>query len=575
MGLRPLIVRLGNGSIARARTPAIVLGHFQGIAPGGAELELDEVLRGAILTFVANRSLRGEPGDFFAIPALLGAVFAQAVVVVGLGPPDVFSKHAVAERGYPALLIQISHRLIEGLLATDLIPFATVPLGSGGGGLPVRAAVKAYVLGICSALLCLDSGRRINEFAVVEADKEKMNELRRGLEEAQEELAGQFRFDIRELEIDSDTRPFSTSSISSIGRTTHLSARRKDSKFTYSIFSQCPVQPMVSIEIQDRTLRQFMNDLIGYIESGKNAGEIKEIAATFYELLVPVQIRDLVRSYAGRESLIFNLEPSLAEIPWEMLYDRQAEAFLGEHRVSRQIMREETFRLSARAMDKPSGIDILILANLSGDLEHSECEGRELKEYFRELCRCRSLPVRVDLLTGADLPGKKKNAAVLKALFQGRYEIVHYCGHAYYDAIDPEKSGWMIDLEGPQVVRAYELSKLPQPPLIVFANACQSAAMGATHHVPSSGFSHSLAGAFIKAGVDLYIGNLVEVADSSAHTFAKSFYEFFFGEGRSIGAALGKARRKIIEDKRLADPTWANYVLYGSPEFRLGLRETT
>jgi CHAT domain-containing protein len=284
---------------------------------------------------------------------------------------------------------------------------------------------------------------------------------------------------------------------------------------------------------------------------------------------VPPEIRQVVRHDAEREALILNLETSLTPIPWELCYDREAGAFLGEFSMGRQIMREETYRLLPRPSEKEAGWDVLILANLSGDLPQAEEEGRELKEHLESLGRDQGPPLRVDLFTAQNLQVDRKKSQVLKLIYQGRYEIVHYCGHAFYDRIDPYKSGWVIDVGMREVIRAYEFSNLPQPPVFVFSNACESAFMGDGDRLTEQEFAHSLAGAFIRAGVDLYLGNLVGVPDASARVFATHFYNSFFREGCAIGEALSRARRKLMEEKDLKDSTWANYVLYGSPAFRL------
>ena len=83
---RPLLIRIARGSITQMKTSAIVVSHFQGVAPGGAEAAVDEALGGDITFFATTRSLVGALGDFFAIPSLASGLHAQVVVVMGLGP---------------------------------------------------------------------------------------------------------------------------------------------------------------------------------------------------------------------------------------------------------------------------------------------------------------------------------------------------------------------------------------------------------------------------------------------------------------------------------------------------------
>lgn len=563
---RPLIIRVAEGSITKVKTLAIVLGHCQGMAPDGAERAVDVALEGAVSAFLEDRSIRGDLGDFFAIPALLGSLPAETVIIMGMGPPDLFTKEAVTEKDSSSFLYQIAHRLIKGLLATDIIQFATVPIGAGGAGLPVHSAVKEYVVGICRALLVLDRDRRINEFTIVEVDSTKLHHIRTGLEEASLELQGQFDFDVRSIRLPEAPPPGAAIPVQ---KTTLLVARRKDRELTYSVYNERPIQLMKAAEIDDDSLRQLMGELLAYLKTGEGAESLRGTAQTFYEMMVPPEIRQMVRQNAEREAIILNLESTLASIPWELCHDRQEGIFLGEFLLGRQIMGEETYRLSPRATDKRPGLDVLILANLSGDLPNAEKEGKELKDYLENLVHHRGSALCVKLVTAAELGNKQKKSEILKLVYQGTYEVLHYCGHAYYDRIDPYKSGWMISVEPLEVIRAYELCNLPQPPAFVFANACESAFMEDGQRLTEQEFAHSLAGAFIRAGVDLYLGSLVEISDASAREFASYFYDGLFGKGNSIGMALSQARRRLIQEHELRDPTWANYVLYGSPASRL------
>lgn len=564
MNGRPLIIRVGEGSITRVKAPAVVLGHCQGMMPQGPEQAVDEALEHAISGFLEDRSIKGELGDFFAIPASMGSLSAETVIVMGMGPPDLFTKRAVSERDSGNFLHQIAHRLIKGLLATNISRFATVPIGAGRAGVPIRAAVKAYVEGICRALLTLDPEREIGEFTIVEKDAAKLQDIYGALEETAEKLRGQLVLDIRALNLPGVSQPTGPPSAYPI----LLVARRKDLELTYSVYTNRPVQFMKTMKIEDNTLRQFMGQVTSYLETGHGAEGLTDTAQVFYEMMVPPEIREVVRRDGQAYGVVLNLESALTLVPWELCYDREAQVFLGEFSLGRQIMREETYRFLPRTRDKEQGLDMLILANLSGDLPGAEEEGRELKAFLESLHDHSCPSLRVDLRTAKDFPTDQKKAEILKLIYRGRHEIVHYCGHAFYDEVDPYKSGWMIERRPPEVIRAYEFANLPEPPVFVFANACQSAVVDDGDPATKQKFAHSLAGAFIRAGVNLYLGNMVKVSDAGARAFAGHFYDALFEKGLAMGEALTRARRlRMTSD--LKDPTWGNYVLYGSPTYRL------
>jgi CHAT domain-containing protein len=72
--------------------------------------------------------------------------------------------------------------------------------------------------------------------------------------------------------------------------------------------------------------------------------------------------------------------------------------------------------------------------------------------------------------------------------------------------------------------------------------------------------------AFLRSGVTAFLGTYWPVGDYSARTFSSTFYQSIT-RGESVGAALTQARKQI--DNTI---DWANYIYYGSPEFRLKLK---
>jgi CHAT domain-containing protein len=576
MAPRRIVIRIADGSITQVKTLAVVVGDFQGIPLSGAELAVDQALGGAITTFLNNRSLKSELGDFFAIPCMLGSLPAEVVVVMGLGPYDVFCRSAVGQAGRPALLDQVAHQLIEGLLASDLVQFATVLIGAGGGGLGISTATTALVGGICRALLALDKTKRINEFTIVETDaRKKKEEIEKGLEDARNKFGCDLELEIQWVDLPGEK--VATVPQPSLGRTAHISIRRQAEMFTYSVLAARPLQLMESQDINTSTLGDSTDKLLSYAEKGFEGSDLddedklKSTAASFYDLLVPQDIREQVRACAEDGSIILSMEPALVNVPWELCFDRQAKKFLCEWVLSRQIMGDNVNRQRPSDLSQTKDLGVLILANLSGNLPHAQKEGERLKELLlNEVNEDGHPPLQVELIGPGDFKkNRPKGPEVIQRLFSGHYEFVHYCGHAFFDKNAPNKSGWILDDQGTDFVRAFELSNLPRPPLMVFGNACQSAALLDLPSVRTHEFAYGLAGAFISAGVDLYMGSIVTVGDESACNFALNFYKNLFGQRSSAGEALRRARSELLNTRGWNDPTWAGYVLYGSPDFRV------
>src|SRR5690606_18972975 len=74
-----------------------------------------------------------------------------------------------------------------------------------------------------------------------------------------------------------------------------------------------------------------------------------------------------------------------------------------------------------------------------------------------------------------------------------------------------------------------------------------------------------LAEAFLRGGVANYIGTYWPVGDDPAEMFAERLYSGLI-RGERIGKALLEART-LLKQRNWHD--WADYILYGSPDFQL------
>lgn len=162
----------------------------------------------------------------------------------------------------------------------------------------------------------------------------------------------------------------------------------------------------------------------------------------------------------------------------------------------------------------------------------------------------------------------------------GKYDLVHYAGHAYFDDKNRSQSG--ILCAGNQVLSGRELATLDSLPALVVFNACESARVrsatlptrmaksrdGAKKIAPIDELvdrNVSLAEAFLRGGVASFVGTYWPVGDAAADAFAKHFYLAILG-GLSIGESLLVARRSLFE---AAEADWVNYIHYGDAAFKV------
>lgn len=175
------------------------------------------------------------------------------------------------------------------------------------------------------------------------------------------------------------------------------------------------------------------------------------------------------------------------------------------------------------------------------------------------------------MLRGADAT----RAALEKAFRSGTYDVIHYAGHAFFDAADPGNSG--ILCAGQVVLSGRDLVGLGNVPALVFFNACEA---GRVRQAPARGSSAAptmreridrnvgLAEAFLRGGVANYVGTYWPVGDDPAKLFAERFYKGLMN-GQSIGTALVASRKAVWESGSV---DWADYIHYGSHDFLLKIR---
>ncbi|MDX1432291.1 MAG: CHAT domain-containing protein, partial [Gammaproteobacteria bacterium] len=177
--------------------------------------------------------------------------------------------------------------------------------------------------------------------------------------------------------------------------------------------------------------------------------------------------------------------------------------------------------------------------------------------------------------------------AALRAAFRsGRYDVVHYAGHAFFDPVDRTRSGLVC--HGDVVLTGKEVARLEHLPALVFFNACESARIrdgqpatrrdgrlktpgerddgrGTAARIETNiGLAESL----LRAGVANYLGTYWPVGDDAALAFGRAFYTEI-ARGASIGEALQSGRTAVRAEKSV---DWADYVHYGSPGFRIKSR---
>jgi CHAT domain len=170
--------------------------------------------------------------------------------------------------------------------------------------------------------------------------------------------------------------------------------------------------------------------------------------------------------------------------------------------------------------------------------------------------------IELETLTGNDATFK---CVIDTIRNRPRSHIVHFNGHAEFDAQKPKSSALVLqDRNMPMsYLKTYFRRK---PPALFFMNACETAATpanagagGATNQNHVFG----LARPFLETGAYL-IGTRWKVGDEGAKAFAAAFYSQL-NDGKPLGKMIRDARRACRNPERPDDLTWASYIYYGDP----------
>lgn len=295
------------------------------------------------------------------------------------------------------------------------------------------------------------------------------------------------------------------------------------------------------------------------------APQVEELAQSvgdlMYRLLLPVQMQD----YLGRTHCSVTITTNDLELPWELM-SYQGQFLCLTHPVARMPMGGEYPR-EGRPPHRPElrSRFLLIYSDPGGNLPAAEAEVDQIREALEQGWKDR---VDVDVWKGEDAEG----GAFTDALRFGRYDVIHYAGHASFDRDNPERSGLL--LHGGEVFPARRVHRLIEGRPLFYLNACASGRVAWDNSAQSvQGYSQAraraegLASAIIYGGALGCIGALWPIYDRPAREFAIEFYNRVL-EGHMIGEAMRQAR-SVLRDRHPDQITWAAFVLYGDPTYRL------
>jgi hypothetical protein len=567
----PLQVDVVHDRVTRFETPLVVVGMYKGVPPARGAADVDEALGGSIRYAQERGMFRAELGEVFLVPTQTNpaadrGLAPRFVMLAGLGQPGEFGRDDLRY-----LMVNVTHAAIL-LRFTE---FATVLLGAGRGNLSIQQSLRGILEGACDALSRTPLPRNVvgaagalQRVTFVEPEFEHAKEAYNALEEVRSQYA------IPNLVLGVGKEPernpaaarASARASAAAGRIefpdreagVRITIERRADVFTFSALTDTAVIPVREVPVQEFLFTGVADKLMTSITRGdqENYGQLLNtylVPEDFQKLLEPGKPLTLV------------LDRSTAAFPWEMAAVKSPGglSFFGPGmRLARQF---RTLLSTAPPLptDDDQRLRVLVIADPAPEphlqLPGARREGREVVRMLHamrgnEVAKKRGVNMEVVDRIG---PSDCDPVEVLSLILGEQWDVIHFAGHGFFDAEQPDRGGWVFGKD--KTLSAREIFRTRRVPQLVFANACYSAVVNGD--VRAEAMNRRLAGlveAFFDRGVANYIGTGWPVSDTAAVPFARTFY-WNLMSGQNLGVSLAAARETIIG----MGPTWGAYQHYG------------
>lgn len=554
-----LDVTLAFGSITEIDSSAYVLGLFRHVTPGGPARAVDHLMDGAIGQLLARRMFNANVGEISVLPTGRHPIRADLIVFAGLGPFDGFREE---------VLEVVGENLVRTFLATRVDEFATVPVG-GGSGMLTLAALRHLLTGFFRGLRDADRDRRFRGITICETDPTRFAALRRELYRlCATPLFEGIEVTLRERDLpEAPEIAIARAAVPAAPQSVYLIVRQETREGADPIGLSASVLTAGAKAAIYKGLQEVrrgeLDRLLGMIETERfDVDGMPEFGERLAALLLPENVRTILGRYADHPLVLVH-DAAASRIPWETVRIGGGFPALGAGLSHRYEAEDLAIAKWLEERQQGPTLDVLLVVNPTKDLPGATEEGERIKALFDRLGRS----VRV-----VELPGDAaRKQELLRCFASGEFDVVHYAGHAFFDRLNPARSG--IVCAGREVLSGADLAGVANLPSLVFFNACEAARIRKRQErrapelaVPERvrrnvGFAE----AFLRGGVANYVGTYWPVGDAAASAFAGSFYERLLA-GATLGDAITSGRQAV---HALPSVDWADYILYGDPAFVL------
>jgi len=561
---RRIDLTLAFGNITDVDARAYVLGVFRDVIPTGPAVEIDKRLGGAVTEFTSRRMLSGNVGQTFVMPVGRSTLRTDMVLFAGLGAFDTFTADAQQ---------LAAENVIRVFARTRVEEFATLMFGVGSGR-AMTDSLANMIAGFLRGLSEADGQQRFRRIILCERDADRYEELKQGLYQ----LAGTPLFQDVEITITEETVQTTITTVEDCatpkramlgGDPIYLMVRQapRSSESSRAVVEAALLGADGKAAVFSETLPLVTAELDEQLERIKTTdfafASLAEYGEKLANLVVPPGIRKLLSMMKNRHLIVVHDAPS-SRIPWETLHLREGDdptwsPALSSGLTRRYLAGNLSIAKWLEERREDAMLDVLLVYNPTQDLPGADREGKRLYDAIG------SQPsVRIRSLAGREAT----RARLLDEFRSGAYDVIHYAGHAFFDADVPERSG--IICAGGEYLTGADLATLGSLPSLIVFNACEAARLRRRESAADErSVKHlltrttSFAEAFLRGGAANYIGTYWPVDDRAASVFAETLYAALLS-GAAVSKALLDARRALHREKLL---DWADYIHYGSPDF--------
>ncbi|MFT3820312.1 MAG: CHAT domain-containing protein [Rubrivivax sp.] len=557
----------------------LLVGHYRSEALTGAEKILDAWVGGTLSRALALDSYPNEPQQVQVFPNLSRNPFGpsvakpDAVIVAGLGDENALTPAQLGDAVQRAVLAWALHLRQRGRETPPTLELASLLLGTGGWRIEVAQSAAALAQGVCEANLRLAAQKLplLTRLTVVELYADRASA-------AHEALSGlQGPWPLRVLPQVAQGPGARSRPLQRYYRGADydvLRVQRSDDdrqpSLTYTVHSR----RARAEELEQRFQREAVDRLVDNAETQARVDDA--LAHALFNLLVPLDLRPQL---ADADSILLDLDDGSAALPWELLRNTRAAADNEPLAVRASLLRTLRRRdVRRRPQDNAASRRVLVI----GEPRSDPLQYRRLPGARREAAAVAALFQGQAWQAPPALLGAGAQD-VLKSLYADDWRVVHVAGHGdYVDYADPRQARGGVVLEDGIFLGAQEIDALATVPELVFVNCCHlgrldgRAAGTAAAPVPAPTprkpgprprFAATIASQLIDIGVRCVVVAGWAVDDRGAERFATTFYGQLL-QGKTFADAVQAARRATWAADR-GSSTWAAYQCYGDPTWRL------